>query len=358
MEHLILVINPGGGSTKIGLFRGEELIKEEVITHFPEEINKFDEIVEQLDFRKAAVIDFLKKNNIKLEELDAVVGRGGPFKPLRSGTYIVDQRMIDDVKNGNVLADHPSNLGCLLASDIAKLAGKKPAFIVDPVSVDEFIPESRISGLPEIERKSLAHTLNMKMVARKAATELSSKYNEINLVIVHLGTGISVGAYRKGEQIDVNNANDGGPFSPQRAGSLPITQLAKLCYSEKYPDYKSMYKRLTKNGGVLAYLGTDKMSEVEKMIEKGDKYAELIYNAMIQQIAKEIGSMAAVLSGNVQAIVITGGIAYLDKFVAKLKEKIKFITETIFVYPGEGELEALARGALRVLKGEEDAKRY
>ena len=358
MEPLILVINPGGGSTKVALFRGERILKEESIRHSPEELGKYKETVEQLPLRKEKILEFLKENNIEVSDIDAVVGRGGPFKPLRSGTYLVTERMINDVMSGNVMADHPSNLGCLLAKEIAEMAGGKPAFIVDPVSVDEFIPESRISGIPEIERLSLSHALNMKMVARKAAKELSKRYEDINLVVVHLGTGISVGAHRKGEQIDVNNANDGGPFSPQRSGSLPVTQLAKLCYSGKYPDYKAMYRRLTKNGGLLAYLGTDNIEEVERMIDKGDGYAELIYNAMIHQVAKEVGAMAAVLDGEVDGIVITGGIAHSERFVNKLIKKIKFITDRIFVYPGEGELEALALGALRVLKGEENAKEY
>jgi len=356
MAYKILVINPGGGSTKIAYYEDEREVKRESIRHSPEELSKFPDTLSQLPYRKKMIEEKLTEWGIQVSKLSGVVGRGAPLKPLESGTYLVNEKMVNDIKTGRVQADHPSNLGALLAREFAE-EHNIPAFIVDPVSVDEFIPESRISGLPEIERKSLSHALNMKMVARKAAEEIGKKYEELNMVIVHLGTGISIGAHQRGKQIDVNNANDGGPFSPQRTGSLPVTQLVKLCYEGKY-NKKQMIEKITKKGGLLAYLGTDDIEEVEKKIDNGDEHARLVYEAMIMQIAKEIGAMATVLYGDVDAIVITGGMAHSRRLVEKIKERIRFITREIFVYPGENELEALALGALRVLKGIEKPKVY
>lgn len=356
MGNKILVINPGGGSTKIAYYEGRKEVKKATIPHSPQELEKFPDLLSQLSYKKKKIEDKLLEWELKLEKLDCVVGRGGLFHPLESGTYLVNQKMLDDIKNGMVQGDHPSNLGALLAYEFAA-PYNKPAFVVDPVSVDEFIPESRLSGLPEIERKSLSHILNMKMVAKKSAESMGKKYEDVNLIVAHLGTGISIGAYRKGRQIDVNNANDEGPFSPQRTGGLPVTQLVELCYSGKYSK-KELLAKLVKRGGLLAYLGTDKIQEVEEKIKKKNSYAELVYNAMVIQIAKEIGAMAAVLSGKVDAIVITGGMAYSSNLVEKIKEKVKFITENIYVYPGENEMEALALGALRVLEKKEEPKVY
>jgi len=283
------------------------------------------------------------------------VGRGGPFKPLESGSYIVNEKMLSDVKAGNVQADHPSNLGALIAHEITKDTSV-PAFIVDPVSVDEFPPVARISGLPQLERKSLGHALNIKMVARKAALELGKKYEELNLIILHLGSGISVSSHLKGKMIDVNNANDMGPFSPQRTGALPVTGLAKLCFSGKYTQ-PEMYNLLTKKGGLWAYLGTDNVEEVERKIDRGDQKAKLIYEAMVYQIAKEIGAMATTLDGKVDTIVLTGGIANSKRLVNIITNKVKFIAR-VLVFPGEDEMEALTLGALRVLSGEESPKEY
>ncbi|HVP56911.1 MAG TPA: butyrate kinase, partial [bacterium] len=232
-----------------------------------------------------------------------------------------------------------------------------PGFIVDPVSVDEFVAEARLSGLPELERKSLDHPLNSKMVARKAAKELGRSYREINVIVAHLGTGISVGVHERGRLIDVNNAHDGGPFSTQRAGGLPTTQLADLCFSGKYTR-DEMYARLTSNGGLRAYLGTDDVAEAEKRARAGDKQADLVLRTMAYQIAKEIGASAAVLRGRVDALIFTGGIAFSEYIVGLVKERVGFITPRVFVYPGEHEMEALAEGALRVLRGEEAAREY
>ena len=355
MKHRILSINPGATSTKVAVYENEKPTKVEAIRHDPRELSSFKKTIDQLECRKRLVLEFLKKNRIEVRNLSAVVGRGGPFKPLLSGTYRVNDRMLSDVRSGNVQADHVSNLGCLLAFDLTKGTGV-PAFIVDPVSVDEFPPIARISGLPELPRRSLSHALNIKMVARKAAIKLRRKYENLNLIIVHLGSGISVTSHEKGRMIDVNNANDGGPFSPQRVGSVPVTGLAKLSLSGKY-TYPLIYERLTKKGGLLAHLGTDDLAEVEKRIAKGDEKAKLIYVAMIYQIAKEIGAMAATLSGKVDAVVLTGGMANSKDFVKRIKSRVKFLGP-ILVFPGEDEMEALTRGALRVLKGEEKAKDY
>ena len=354
-QFKILSINPGGTSTKVALYLNENPLKEETIRHSAEELSSFKGTLDQLEYRKELVLKFLEANRVQVRELAAVVGRGGTFKALESGTYGVSEKMIDDIRAGNVQADHPSNLGALIAHEIVSGTGV-PAYIVDPVSVDEFIPEARISGLPEIKRVSLAHALNMKMVARKAAKQLGRRYEEINLVIVHLGSGISVGSSLKGKTIDVNNANDMGPFSPQRTGALPVTGLAKLCFSGKY-NKKEMMDLLTKKGGLLAHLGTDDVEEVQKRIDGGDVNANLIYNAMVYQIAKEIGAMATTLDGKVDAIVLTGGIANSKRLTDSITRKVGFIAP-VMVFPGEDELEALTRGALRVLSGEEKVKEY
>ena len=355
MGYKILSINPGATSTKVSLSEDKNPLVIEVLRHSAEELRIFPSTLDQLDYRKNLVVEFLQKNHFKISDLAAVVGRGGPFKPLSSGTYRVNQKMLSDIKSGNVLADHVSNLGALIAYELTKDT-QVPAFIVDPVSVDELIPVARISGMPELERISLSHALNIKMVARKAASELKRKYEELNLIIVHLGSGISVTSHLKGQMIDVSNANDGGPLAPQRTGGLPATGLAKLCLSGKY-TYTEMYDKITKKGGLLAYLGTDNVEEIEKRADSGDEKARLIYEAMVYQIAKEIGAMSATLSGKVDAIVLTGGIARSDRLVNMIKERVGFLSK-VLVFPGEDELEALTLGALRVLTKEEKEKEY
>ena len=355
MGYKILSINPGATSTKVSLSEDKNPLVIEVLRHSAEELKVFPGTLDQLDHRKNLVENFLQRNDFKISDLAAVVGRGGPFKPLSSGTYRVNQKMVSDIRSGNVQADHVSNLGALIAYELTKDT-QVPAFIVDPVSVDELIPVARISGMPELERISLSHALNIKMVARKAASELLRKYEELNLVIVHLGSGISVTSHLKGQMIDVSNANDGGPLAPQRTGSLPATGLAKLCLSGKY-TYAEMYDKITKKGGLLAYLGTDNVEEIEKKIDSGDQKAKMIYEAMVYQIAKEIGAMSATLFGKVDAIVLTGGIAYSERLINMIKERVGFLSK-VLVFPGEDELEALTLGALRVLTGEEKEKEY
>lgn len=355
MAEKILVINPGATSTKVGVFDGEQMIFTEVVRHYKDDLMEFATLYDQLEYREKPILRVLEQVNLTVADLSAVVGRGGAFKPLTSGTYTVNDTMIEDVRSGNVAAEHASNLGCLLARRIAEQAGL-PAFIVDPVSVDEFDDVARISGIPELERRSLSHALNIKAMGRKAAEELGRPYSKLRLIIVHLGTGISVSAHRDGRMVDVNNANDGGPFSPQRAGTLPTTGLIKLCFSGQF-SAAELRQRVVGNGGMKAYLGTDIGDEVCERIDAGDKKAALVYEAMAYQIKKEIGAMAAVLDGRFDAVVVTGGLAKDEKLMAMLTPGLEWLGK-LLVYPGEDELGALAKGALRVLRGEEKAGEY
>ncbi len=354
--RLILAINPGGTSTKLGLFRETEELFEKNIRHLPEELGKFETTFDQHEFREDIIMNNLTEAGYDISGLTAVVGRGGTFKPLKSGTYRVNRKLINDIREGTTLqADHSSNLGALLAFSIAEPLNLA-AFIVDPVCVDEMIDEARLSGLPCLPRISLSHALNIRMVAYKAAERLEKNLDEINLVVMHLGSGISVNAMRKGRMIDTSQANDGGPFSPQRAGALPTTGLARLCLSGDY-DWKDMKKMLLKEGGLYAYTGTDHVGEAVKKAEKGDRTADLALRAMAYQIIKEGGAMAAALHGDVDAVVITGGIAHNIWITDRLKKGLGFIGEVI-VFPGEEELEALVRGVLRVLDSIEEEKTY
>lgn len=356
MDYTILVINPGAGSTRIALFKNETALFEENIRHDADKLLTFHKIIDQHQYRKDAIMQLLKAKNADLASVSAVVGRGGPFKPLTSGTYLVSDKLIKDIEAGNYQSEHPSLLGAIIAKEIADTLSVK-AYFVDPVSVDEFWKLSRYSGLKEIQRKALSHALNVRMVAKKAAQELGKPYVQSNFLIVHLGTGITVAAHLKGKQVDSSNANEDGPFSPQRTGSLPTIPLAKLCFSGQH-DYEGVKKKLNRQGGMLSYLGTDDMEQIESLIAQGDTEAHNAYHAMIYQIAKEVGAYAVVLKGDIDAIIITGGIAHSDTFVSKLKEWITFLCPHIYVYPGEGEMEALARGVLRVLRKEEEAKIY
>ncbi len=353
--YKILAINPGATSTKIGVYIDENPLFIEIIRHEGNELAKFSKAFDQYHYRENVILDALKKRNIDLNELSAVVGRGGTFKPLQGGVYEVNKKMIEDVKNGNVQADHVSLIGCILAKEIADSVNI-PAYIVDPVSVDEFIDEARISGLPELPRKSLSHALNMKMVARKEAGKMGKNYEEVNFIIAHLGGGISISPHRKGKIIDANNANDGGPMSPQRAGTLPVTGLIKLCYQDIYTE-KEILTKVLKKGGLTAHCNTDDLREVIKRIDNGDKKAENIYNAMTYQIAKEIGAMAAVLKGKIDAIIITGGMAYQEKLTKNIESYISWIAP-VKIYPGEDELEALTLGTLMILRGDVKTEIY
>lgn len=355
MGYKILVINPGSTSTKIAVFDDDKEIFKKNLSHSKEELSKFEKIVEQYEFRKDVILSTLKEEGVKLEGLSAVVGRGGLLRPIPGGTYRVNEAMIHDLKIG-LQGEHASNLGGILAHEIARPYGI-PAFIVDPVVVDEMEPIAKISGLPEIERRSIFHALNQKAVARLAAKDMGKKYEDVNLIVVHLGGGISVGVHRKGRVIDVNNALNGdGPFAPERAGGLPVWDAMKLALSGKFTEHE-LKKKLAGQGGIVAYLGTNNMREVEKMVKAGDEKATLIFQAMAYQVAKEIGADATVLKGEVDAIVITGGLAHSELFVGWIKERVSFIAQ-VLVYPGEDEMRALACGALRVLRGEEQAREY
>lgn len=355
-RRLILAINPGGTSTKIGLFRDGELLLEESIRHLPEELEKYGSTLDQLDMRKKLILDAVEEAGLELRELSAVVGRGGAFKPLESGTYEVNEALVDDIRDGSTLqADHPSNLGALLAHSIAGEAGCRP-YIVDPVCVDEMIDEARLSGLPGLDRTSLSHALNIRMVAYKAAGTLGRDLADVNLVVLHLGSGISVNAIRKGRMIDTSQANDGGPFSPQRVGALPTTGLARLCLSGEH-TWGEMKVMLLKRGGLMAYTGTDHVGEALKRAEEGDRQCDLALRAMVYQISKEAGAMAAALRGDVDAVVITGGIAHNPWVTHRLREDLSFLGE-VMVFPGEEELEALAKGVLRVMDSVEKVKEY
>ena len=350
-----LIINPGSTSTKIGVFENETLLFEETLRHSTEEIAQYASIVDQKDFRKQIILDLLKEKNFDIKSLQVVVGRGGMLKPIPGGTYAVSDALLEDLKIGKQ-GQHASNLGGILAREISDSIGV-PSYIVDPVVVDELMPISRYSGVPELPRTSVFHALNQKAVAKRYAKEQGKAYDSLNLVVVHMGGGVSVGAHEKGRVIDVFNALDGdGAFSPERAGAVPSGALIKMCFSGQYTE-KEVYKKIVGNGGFNAYVGTNDMRDVEKMVQSGDKKAAEVREAFIMQVAKNIGSMACVLKGKVDQIIITGGIAYDKVVVAGLTERAGFIAP-ITVYPGEDELLALAQGALRVMNGEEKAMEY
>lgn len=350
----ILAINPGSTSTKLAVYEHEKLLFDETIRHEDEEIMKLPELADQLRYRLASIIFTLKKRDFQLSTLDAVVGRGGMLKPMSSGTYIVGNSLLDDARSGKY-GSHASNLGAIIAAELAR-ALQIPAYIVDPVGVDELMDEARLSGLAGIERKSHVHALNIRAVSRQIASRIGKKLVDTSFVAAHLGGGISVAALRCGRIVDVNNAENEGPFSPERAGGLPAKQLVQLCYSGKYSE-KELLQRMTKQGGIYSYLGTKNMMEVEQRVLDGDPESSMVLKAMVHQIAKEIGAMAAVLDGNLDGIILTGGIAHSDMIVGWILEKVSFLGE-VYIVPGEAEMEALAAGALRVLRRQEEAQIY
>lgn len=355
MSYLILSINPGSTSTKIAVFKDETLVYKTNVKHDAAEIAQFDQIFDQYEFRKQAILNAMEEANIPMDQLSAVVGRGGMLAPIPSGTYRVNDAMIAYIKKAP-RGQHASNLGCVIAKEIADTYAI-PSFIVDPVAVDEMEDIARYTGMPEIKRDSLFHALNQKAVALKAAKDLNKPYDSLNMIIAHLGGGISVGVHRNGRVIDVNNALDGdGPMSPERSGSVPMGPLYKMALSGKY-TLKEIQKKNYGQGGLVAYLGTNDGQEIMSRINKGDTHAKFIFDVMCYQISKEIGSGAAVLKGRVDAIILTGGLAYSDYLVDYIKDHVAFIAQVI-VYPGEDEMEALTFGALRVLRNEETYKEY
>ncbi|GKX67203.1 butyrate kinase [Inconstantimicrobium mannanitabidum] len=355
MNQKLLIINPGSTSTKIAVYEGEKELFEETLRHTTEEIDKFKHISDQEDFRTNIILKVLKDNNIDVKQMDAIVGRGGLLKPIVSGTYNVNDVMLGDLKDPTK-GEHASNLGAIIANKIATSIGKT-AYIVDPVVVDEMEEIARLSGAPELPRKSIFHALNQKAVAKRYAKENSKRYEDVNVIVAHMGGGVSVGAHKKGKIVDVNNALDGeGAFSPERSGGIPSGDLARMCFSGKY-TLQEILKKITGQGGFVAYLGTNDARVVEKAALEGDEKSKLVHDAMGYQVAKDIGAAAAVLNGEVDAIILTGGMAYGKPIVNLISEKVSFIAP-IVVYPGEDEMLALAQGVLRVLNGEEQVKEY
>lgn len=354
-EFLVLALNPGSTSTKIAVFAGEQPQWVCSVEHSQSDLAQFrgKPILEQLDFRRSAVEQELLGAGYALNAFDAVAGRGGLMRPVVSGAWRINEAMLDDLRNAPTGEQHASNLGAFLALAIARHNGA-PAFVVDPVSVDEFTEVARISGTALVERRSLSHALNTKAVARRYARESGKPYEDLRLVIAHLASGISVSAHCGGRMVDVNLAGQEGAFSTERCGSLQLLGLLELCFSGPYSE-ASLWNALIREGGIYSYLGTKDLREVERRIAAGDDKAALIFAAMAYQIAKDIGAMATVLDGRVHAILLTGGMARSEKLISALRESVEWIAPVV-VYPGEDELLALAQGALRVLRGQEQAR--
>ena len=347
MENLILAINPGSTSTKIAVFEGHKQLFVTTLRHSAEELAYFAKITDQFEFRKETILKSLTENNIDLNSIKIIVGRGGLVKPIKSGIYEVNQRMIEDLSVG-VGGEHASNLGGLIANNLASEIDGCRAFIADPVVVDEMEPIARITGHPLFERKSIFHALNQKAIAKSYATSVNKSYDSLNLIVAHLGGGVSVGAHSKGRVIDVNNALDGeGPFSPERSGTLPAFDLARLCFSGKY-SLDEVKRMITGEGGVVAHLGTNSFSVVEQKVREGDEKYILISDSFAYNVAKAIGSLAVVFKGEVDAILITGGIAYSTKLMEQLAEQVRFIAP-VKIFPGEDEMSALAMNGYAVL---------
>ncbi|MCK5856651.1 MAG: butyrate kinase [Bacteroidales bacterium] len=356
MNQLILAINPGSTSTKIAVYRNVERVFIKNIKHDTSDLEQFDTITDQYNFRKDIILDELLKAEIDLELISVVVGRGGLVKPIPSGVYAVNNALIEDLKIG-VLGQHASNLGGLIAYDIATSLDGASAYIVDPVVVDEMDEIARISGHPNFPRKSIFHALNQKAIARNHAKTHNVDYEDLNLIVAHMGGGISVGAHKNGKVIDVNQALDGdGPFSPERSGGLPSGALAELCFSGNY-THAEVKKMITGKGGYTAYFDTNDAYAVEVAAKKGDEQAALIQDAMAYQVAKEIAAMSAVLEGHVDGILLTGGIAYGKPIIEAITRRVMHLGR-IFIYPGEDEMKALAMNGLRALKGEAEVKVY
>lgn len=357
MEQIrILAINPGSTSTKIAVYHNEDPVFVKNIKHSREELDKYETVADQLDFRKELILKELNDADISDNHVKAIVGRGGLVKPIESGVYEVNDAMRHDLNN-SPLGEHASNLGGLIAEQIANTLPNARAFITDPVVVDEMEDLARISGHPNFERLSIFHALNQKAVAHQHAKQTLTIYEDLNLIVAHLGGGISVGAHKRGRVIDVNQALDGeGPFSPERSGHLPMGALIKLCFSGDY-SLKEVKKMITGQGGLVAYLGTNDAYEVEQCMKAGDEKAGLIYSAMAYQVSKEIGAMAAVLEGEVDGILLTGGIAHDRWFISEVVKRVERFGP-VHVYPGEDEMKALATNALRVLRGEMELKIY
>ena len=348
--YKILVINPGSTSTKFAIFEDDVQTHVYTIRHTTEEITKFKHVFDQFDYRYELIISLLKKEKINLTDFAAVIGRGGMLSPVESGIYAVNQPMMELLKNAT-MGEHAGNLGAFLAYKIAKESGNCMAYIADPIAVDELSDLARISGLPEIPRRSTFHALNHKAIGRLHAEKVGKKYEDLNLIIAHLGGGITVGAHQKGRVVDVNEGLTGyGPFSPERSGTLDAGQLVKMCFSGKYSE-SELLKKLAGKGGLVAHCGTNNVQELEKRASEGDEHIKLILRAMSYTVAKEIASLMAVFKEKIDGVLLTGGIAYNNFVVNEIKSRIEPLAD-VYVYPGEDELRSLALSALRALNGE------
>jgi len=350
----VLVINTGSTSTKIAIFHGREPVYSENVHHPAEELSQFPQVPHQLEYRKAAVLARLEHSGQNLDSIDAVVSRGGAPAPMPGGVYAISRALLQDLLD-RPATEHAANLSPPIAYAIAESLGV-PAFFVDPITVDEFEPLARLSGLPEAPRNSRLHALSIRSTARRVAEKLGRALSDINVIVAHLGSGISICPVKAGLMVDANGADDEGPFSPERAGTLPMADLVSLCFSGRHTQ-REMLNKLTRRSGLMAHLGTADAREVERMIQAGDVHALQIAQAMAYQIAKEIGAMATVVSGKVDAIALTGGLAAWGRLVDDVSARCSFIAPTM-VFPGENEMEALAWGAIRVLAGEEEAREY
>lgn len=350
----ILAINPGGTSTKISVFDDENEILKKSIVHTRDDLKPYRKVFDEYEYRKILILDVLCKEKIELKSIDATVGRGGLMKPIEGGTYRVNDKMIDDLRN-EVNGEHASNLGSVLAKNIGDEIGV-PSFVVDPVSVDEFDEVSRITGISDIEKASWLHALNHKAVSRKIAEKLGGKYEDFNFIVAHLGSGISIVAHKNGKMIDGSGGRSDGPFSPERSGGLLAYPLVQLCYSGKYTK-EEMVTKVSSTGGMYDYLGTKDMVEIQERIEAGDEKAKIIMDAFIYQIAKEISMYGASLYGKVDRIILTGGISYSQLVDEEVVKRVSYLAP-VEIVPGEMEMEALVLGTLRVLNGEEKVKIY
>jgi butyrate kinase len=356
MDQHILVINPGSTSTKIAVYSGNKSVMLTNVRHEQDVLTGFRKIIDQVDYRTAMIREVLASSGFPLSTFAIVVGRGGLVRPIEGGVYQVSEEMLEDLRNP--IGEHESNLGGVIAYALAREIGDQVlAVIVDPTCVDELDDIARISGMPELPRKSFLHTLNQKAIARRYAAELGKRYEEVNVIVAHMGGGVSVGAHSGGRVIDVNNGLNGdGPMSPERSGGVPAGQLVELCFSGKFTK-EELLRKLKGKGGLSAYLGTSDALEVEERIRQGDQYAKLVYDAMAYQVSREIGALSAVLKGNIDGILLTGGIAYSQMVVDHIRERISHLGP-VKVYPGEGEMEALAMNGWLVLKKEVEVKTY
>ncbi|MDR2072022.1 MAG: butyrate kinase [Spirochaetaceae bacterium] len=351
----ILAINPGSTSTKFGIYDDETCILSKKIEHDPADLARLTAVLDQKELRRDCIMKSLEAAEIPLSSLDAIAGRGGLLKPIESGTYDIGPEMLEDLHSATA-AIHASALGAIIAAEIAGPLSI-PAYVVDPIVVDEMDRNAKLTGMPGVERSSVFHALNQKAIARRLAAELGMAYENARFIVAHLGGGITVGAHRYGRVIDVNDALSGeGPFTPERTGAIPVLPVITMCFSGEYTEAE-MIERITKKGGMQAYLGTGDIRIVQKMINDGDEFAALVLDSMAYQVSKEIGAMAAVLEGLVDAIILTGGLAHSSRFTGAIKQRVDKLAP-VYVFPGEDEMIALVEGALRVLRGKEQAAQY